>query len=132
MISRNICKTAEFPDADFYTVICDCTHDDDNISMIMEVEDGMITLTFYKKIWAKATSCSIFPRFELAKDWYGRFKIAWNVLTKGYAEYEAEFLMQNEQAIDDLITALSESKIKMKLQQEEDRKKYCTLDNVVQ
>ena len=125
MISRNICQTSSHPNMDMYQIVCDCQSDDHNLTMVMEVEDGMIELRFYKKLWAKAIWCPV-SWGDHFRDWYGRLSIAWNVLTKGYAEHEADFLIQNEQAIDDLIEALSNSKLKMVLQQEQERKKHCT------
>jgi hypothetical protein len=110
------------PGLDIYHIVCDCGSDDHNLSMLMEVEDGMISLRFYKKLWAKAVWCPM-SWGDHFRDWHGRIKIALNVLIKGYAEHEADFLIQNEQAIDDLCEALQNSKLKMILQREEDLKK---------
>jgi hypothetical protein len=123
MTSRNIALTSEYPNGDFYTIICDCGSDDHNTSMIVEVEDGIVQIQFYKKIWCKSLWCPV-SWGDHFKDWYNRFKIVWNVLSKGYAEYEGEFLIQNEQAIDDLVEAIQNSKLKMVLQKEEERKNW--------
>lgn len=123
MTSRNICLTNEFPNGDYYKVHCDCGSDEHNQTMEIEVNDGTIYLRFYQKVFSKHMWCPI-EWSETVKDWKMRFSTAWTILTKGYVEYESEFLFQNENAIEDYMKAIKQSLEKMKAQRAEDAKKY--------
>lgn len=123
MTSRNICLTNEFPDADFYKVICDCGSDDHNQTLELNVEDGTIYLHLYQKAFTKHVWCPT-ERFEFIEDWKTRFRTAWIILTQGYAEYETEFIFQNEEGIEDYINAMKNSLEKMKKQREIDEQNY--------
>lgn len=128
MTSRNICMTSEFPNGDFYHVVCSCSGDEHNQTMIIEVEDGTIFLRMYHKVFSKHVWCP-YEWSDIVKDWKTRLKIAWTILTKGYVEYESEFLFQSEAGVQDYINAIQTSLEKMKKQQEIDNNDVQITDN---
>lgn len=107
MTSKNICKTHEFDNAIFYKAQCSCSSNNHEQTLVLEKLEQNIYLQLYHKVYCTAFWCptSIPDKF---KDYFIRIKLAYNILTKGYVEYEGEFIFEDKQSIQDYISALQE------------------------
>lgn len=85
--AEGILKTSEYGDTKFYSVACSCTDPEHSHQLVVESESDGITLTIYH---------TAFTSF----DFMTRFKHIWNILTKGYSEYDASLVMSEQQAFN--------------------------------
>lgn len=108
-ISTKICKTHEFEDSVFYKLNCGCGCDDYlEFEYIYSNFTNHSKLKFYKKlVWVDYYyTDNIFTRF------IKRIKACFSIIFKGRLTIEDEFLIANEDQLDDFITALQEGKKK--------------------
>jgi hypothetical protein len=107
MTSKNICVTHEFDNAIFYKAHCSCSLEEHEQTLVLEKIEEDIYLQLYHKVFCTAFWCPIsIP--EQFKDYFIRIKLAFNMLIKGYVEYEGEFIFEDKQSIQDYINALQE------------------------
>jgi hypothetical protein len=98
--AEGIMKRGDWGDSKSYLVPCSCCGSDCEHNVWVEADSTGVTVTTYVKLkskWWKHT----------------RFQTAWQLLTKGYVEYEASIIMTEQQAInyaDVLKTASKEVK----------------------
>lgn len=113
MTSKNICKTHEFDKSVFYKAHCSCSSENHTQTLVLDVEDEQLYLRIYHKVFCAAFWCPINFN-QILKDFYIRLKLAYQILTKGYVEYEGEFIFEDETSIQDYINALQEGLNKIK------------------
>lgn len=108
-ISRGIMLTDEFSDVDYYQIACECNSKDHNIMVEIEYnkEEDMVSMYFYKDLYW----CPYWAHSFIMDIWY-RIKACFRMLFTGYIELEETFLFHEDQ-MDDVIFALTASKIKM-------------------
>lgn len=109
MVSNRIMKLEENKKAVMFRAACDCTDQDCDMTIDMEVDDGFLYLTLFKKLrWSSYWNC---------KNWFHdkwlRIKCCLKLLFTGYIEVEESFLMRENQ-VDDFINAIVEAKEKLK------------------
>lgn len=77
----------DYGDAKMYELTCDCCTSDHNHQVWIEAEDIGVTVTTFTtqktRWWA-----------------LNRWKIIWRLLTRGYVEYEACIIMNQQQALN--------------------------------
>lgn len=99
--ATGILKTNDWGDSKWYYVACDCT--DPNHGHMCEVEADDLGVTVH--IYATATT----------QYWSkNRWKQIWDILTKGYSEYEAVTILKEQQAVNyanTLLTAVEDVKV---------------------
>ena len=77
----------DYGDAKMYTVTCECCSTDCTHNVWVEADDTGITVTTYTQ--------------QKTRWWaFNRFKIIWQLLTRGYVEYEASIIMTEQQALN--------------------------------
>lgn len=77
----------DYGDAKMYTVTCECCSTDCTHNVWVEADDTGITVTTYTQ--------------QKTRWWASnRFKIIWQLLTRGYVEYEASIIMTEQQALN--------------------------------
>jgi hypothetical protein len=77
----------DYGDAKMYTVTCECCSTDCAHSVWVEADEIGISVTTYTQ--------------QKTKWWeFNRFKIIWQLLTRGYVEYEASIIMSQQQALN--------------------------------
>lgn len=114
-ISTGVSKLKEWDDSVWYKVNCACGDSDCDAIITFDFDkDCGINITFYKTIrWCDYNhNIWFFQRFWL------RIKMAIQILFKGYIEFEGSFIIQNENHLNDFITALQEGKEKMLIKKE--------------
>lgn len=85
--AQGILLHRDYGDAKQYTITCECCSTDCAHHVWVESEDTGVTVTTYtqqKTRW-----------WEL-----NRWKIIWRLLTRGYVEYEASIIMNEQQALN--------------------------------
>lgn len=85
--AEGILKKGDFGDAKSYHVVCDCGQPDHAHNLWIEAEEVGITVTIYadvKSPWWK----------------WNRFKQIWQLLTKGYIQYETVLTMNEQVALN--------------------------------
>mgnify|MGYP006289638711 CR=1 FL=1 len=85
--AEGILKSNEWGDTRSYHVICDCGQPDHSHNVWIEAEDTGITVTIYatvKSPWWK----------------WNRFKQIWQLLTKGYIDYETVITFNEQVAFN--------------------------------
>ena len=105
MITTGVMKVADYEDAVFYRVACDCTDADHDVTIELEYDKDFnnIYLNFYRKarVWSIYwESSNVFKRI------YGRFKSALKILVSGVIEYEDELNLSNPEHVRNFISAL--------------------------
>jgi hypothetical protein len=111
--SYGIAKTAEWKgSAVWYKAICSCGGGDGcdmDIEFEFDKDFGYISLTFNKEVqWNDYTGDSFLSRI------WKRICISCKVIFTGYHEFNGTFMIQGEEHIDAIITALQEGKDKLK------------------
>lgn len=106
--AANIMQTGNWTKlkAKAYRVACDCHHPDHDLNVWIETESDkefeQVVMTFYVNVsipfWQKG---------------FNRFREAWNILVRGYSQYEHGFIL-NEQTAENLIAALRNSTDELK------------------
>jgi hypothetical protein len=82
-----ILKRNEWGNSKCYQIVCECHEPDHDHNIWIEADETGITVTTYTQ--------------QKTKWWeINRFKIIWKLLTKGYAEYEANIIMSEQQALN--------------------------------
>jgi len=77
----------DYGDAKSYTVPCECGGTDCQHQVWVEADDSGVSVTTYTQ--------------QKTKWWsFNRFQIIWQLLTKGYVEYEASIVMTRQQALN--------------------------------
>jgi hypothetical protein len=77
----------DYGDAKMYTVTCECGSTDCTHQVWVEAEDTGVSVTTYTS--------------QKTKWWkFNRFQLIWQLLTKGYIEYEASIIMTEQQAVN--------------------------------
>jgi len=85
--AQGILLNRDYGDAMTYTVTCECGDHNHDHNERVEADDGNVSVTIYttaKSRW-----------WEL-----NRWKKIWTLLTKGYIEYEANIIMNEQQALN--------------------------------
>jgi hypothetical protein len=85
--AQGILLTRDYGDAMQYVVSCECGDNNHNHNVWVEAEDGNVSTTIYTTAKTK---------------WWesNRWKQIWSLLTKGYIEYEANIIMNEQQTLN--------------------------------
>jgi len=85
--AEGILKTSDWGDSISYYITCQCTDDVCSHSIEVEADDHSVTVHLYAnyrtKFWEKS-----------------RWSQIWQILTKGYAEYQTTTMMSQQTAIN--------------------------------
>ena len=85
--AEGILKTGDWGDSMMYHVRCDCTNDDHSHDFEVEADDHGVTVNIYivaqTKFWEKS-----------------RWLLIWELLTKGYSEFQATIIMKEQAALN--------------------------------
>jgi len=77
----------DYGDVKTYTVLCECCGSNCEHNVWVEADDTGVSVTTYTQ--------------QKTKWWeLNRWQIIWQLLTKGYVEYEASIIMSKQQAIN--------------------------------
>lgn len=105
----------DYGNAKQYTVICECCDEGHTHNVWVEAEDFGVTVTTYTEQKTDYWTQKVEPRYDidnsiyqnihwyfvsLINDWYRRFKLIWQIFTKGYIKYEASIIMSEQQALN--------------------------------
>lgn len=85
--AEGILKTNDWGDSKVYHVVCDCGQPDHSHNLWVESEDTGISVTIYATVKSPWWSTN-------------RFKQIWNLLTKGYVDYETVLTMNKQTAFN--------------------------------
>ena len=77
----------DWGDAKSYLVPCSCCGSDCEHNVWVEADSTGVSVTTYVKLKSKWWA-------------HSRFQTAWQLLTKGYVEYEASIIMTEQQALN--------------------------------
>lgn len=85
--AQGILITRDYGDAKQYEVTCECSDGDHSHKVWVEADDANVTVTIYTTAKSK---------------WWerNRWSQLWTLLTKGYVEYEADIIMNQQQALN--------------------------------
>jgi hypothetical protein len=85
--AQGILKRNDWGDAMTYQVVCECSDPNHDHRVWVEADNTEVVVTTYTQ--------------QKTKWWdLNRFQIIWQLLTKGYIEYEASIIMTRQQAIN--------------------------------
>ena len=105
----------EYGDAKHYTVPCECCSTDCAHNVWVEADDTGVAVTTYTQ--------------QKTKWWeLNRWQIIWQLLTRGYIEYEATIIMTKQQALNyasvlnSSINDVEEFRVKRKINQDHGRR----------
>lgn len=112
MTSFRVMKLHEFEKSVFYRVACDCGAKDCDLSLIIEYDEELnyISLNMYKNLHASAHWNYGWKYFDFIRVWQNKIKMIKDILCKGYIEVQEEFLIKDENHINEFIEALEEGK----------------------
>lgn len=96
-------KTYEDDNSIMIKSTCSCGAENITIDVSHNEDLNVVDMTFYYECWLTDKD-----RFK------NRVKLAWEILTKGYAKYQAEFIFRNENHIQEFNDAILMSIQKMK------------------
>jgi hypothetical protein len=82
-----ILKRSEYGDSKSYQVVCECGDPGHDHNLWVEADDVNVTVTIYTTAKSKWWSLN-------------RWQKIWTLLTKGYIEYEADLIMNKQQALN--------------------------------
>lgn len=85
--AQGILLNRDYGDAMSYTVTCECGDHNHNHNMWIEAEDSNVSVTIYTTAKTRWWEVS-------------RWKTIWTLLTKGYVEYEANVILNEQQALN--------------------------------
>lgn len=85
--AEGILLTRDWGDAVQYEVTCECGDSNHNHKVWVEAEDSNVSVTIYATAKTKWWEAS-------------RWKTIWTLLTKGYVEYEANIIMNEQQTFN--------------------------------
>jgi len=113
--AKGVTLTAEYSDAKFYTVRCDCGNSDDDIDLSIEAEDTGVTVNFFVKVKTNYWDTTFRNRYDIdslfLQDVFNwvidlvnglciRLKMTWNIWTKGHLEYNSYTVMEPQTALN--------------------------------
>lgn len=105
-ISTGVMKTAQFSNAVYYQVGCSCQDKDCNMTLELEVHDGIMFLNLYKDL-----AVSVYWQDDgFFKKLWRRIKYAARIFFTGYIKLEESHVLQGEDQINNFIAALQEGK----------------------
>lgn len=85
--ANGILKMNEWDKSVWYYIPCDCSDSDHSHTVEIEADDYGVTVHIYTQVktrwWQK-----------------NRWREIWNILTKGYSEYEVSIILKEQQAIN--------------------------------
>jgi len=119
-ISKGVMKTNEWGNLVMYRAMCSCGDTDHDITISFEYdkECNEMELFFYKKIdWCTNWSD---PWYKNA---WRRIRDSLKMLFTGWIELEADFLIQDIDHIDNIITAMIDGRVLMRRKIEKERMK---------
>lgn len=119
-ISTGVMKTYESKNFVMYRAMCDCQDGDHDatISFEYDKEFNEVELHFYKKT-AWCTNWND-PWYKSA---WRRIRDSLKMLITGYIELDDDFLIRDQEHIDNVITAMIDGRVMMRRTQEEERMK---------
>jgi hypothetical protein len=82
-----ILKRTDYGNTKCYQVVCECGSADHDHNLWVEADEHLISVTIYTTVKSKWWSIN-------------RWKTMWTLLTKGYVEYEADLIMNEQQAFN--------------------------------
>lgn len=82
-----ILKQGEYGDSIWYYIPCDCSEPDHSHTVEVEADDYSVTVHIYTKSKTKFWSKS-------------RWRQIWDILRKGYTEYDTDVILKEQQAIN--------------------------------
>ena len=77
----------DWGDARSYEILCECGDSNHNHHLWVEAEDTGVTVTIYTQVKSRV--------WELS-----RWRKIWTLLTRGYVEYEANIILNTQQALN--------------------------------
>lgn len=97
-----ISQTGHYKDAKSFNVRCDCHSDEHDVNMWIEIQDTdpdvqSVEVSFYVETWS--------PFWDKHLT---RFKMIWNILTKGYHKQEHHLILNKQAATNFANTILTE------------------------
>ena len=113
--AQGILINRDYGDAKHYTVVCECQNAEHEHHVWIESEDYGVSVHTYTEqktdYWTDKFETrydidnSIYQNIHwfwvgLLNDWSRRFKLAWQILSKGYIKYEATITMNEQQALN--------------------------------
>jgi hypothetical protein len=113
--AEGILINRDYGDAKNYTVTCECGDSDHSHHIWVESEDTGVTVHTHTEQTTDYWSQKLETRYDinneiyqnihwffvgLFNDWYRRFKLVWQVLTKGHIKYQATIIMTEQQALN--------------------------------
>jgi len=105
----------DYGDAKQYIITCECCDEGHSHHIWVEAEDVGVTVTTYVDVKTDYWSEKVEQRYDidneiyqnihwyfvgLFNDWHRRFKLIWQILTKGYIQYQASLIMSQQQALN--------------------------------
>jgi hypothetical protein len=85
--AQGILKRNDYGDTMSYQVVCECGESNHDHNVWVEADDGSVSVTVYTTAKSKW--------WEL-----NRWQKIWQLLTKGYVEYEASIIMNKQVALN--------------------------------
>lgn len=85
--AEGILKTNDWGNSKAYKIACDCGGDRHDHDVWVEAEDTGVTVTIYVTLQSKFWSMN-------------RWKQMWQLLTKGYLQYETNLILNEQAAIN--------------------------------
>lgn len=85
--AQGIMKTNDWGNSKAYRVSCDCGSDDHVHDFWVEADDNNVTVTLYTKVKTKFWKLN-------------RWQQIWQLLTKGYLDYEGNIILTSQQAFN--------------------------------
>lgn len=82
-----ILKRNDYGTSECYQIVCECGSADHDHNLWVEADEHSVTVTLYTTAKSKWWSMN-------------RWKKMWILLTKGYIEYEADLIMNEQQALN--------------------------------
>lgn len=113
--AQGILKRNDWGDSKSYQVVCECGNSDHEHNIWIEVDECEVAVHTYTIQKTDYWSQKVETRYDIdntiyqnihwfwvgiVNDWYRRFKLAWQVLSKGYIKYESTISMNEQQAIN--------------------------------
>lgn len=84
--AEGILKTNNWGESKAYKIACSCGADGHDHDVWVEADDYDVSVVIYTKV---------------KSDWrVNRFRLIWNLLTKGYVEHSAELALTRQQAFN--------------------------------
>jgi hypothetical protein len=85
--AQGILKRNDYGDSMCYQVACECGDSNHDHNVWVEADDSNVTVTIYTTVKSK---------------WWklNRWQKIWQLLTKGYVEYEADIIMNKQVALN--------------------------------